>query len=82
MEKIRHQKIHWSQNHNQRQIHKSTLHLSTLPDPKAPFKKEHLRSERRAQLNLELPWNITEEKKKVTQPFQSIGMKVLTKLDH
>jgi hypothetical protein len=63
MEKIRHLKTHWSQNHNQSQIHKSTLHVSTLPDPKATFKKEHLRSERRAQLNLELPWNITEEKK-------------------
>jgi hypothetical protein len=70
MEKICHQKTHWSQNQNQSQIHKSTLHISTLPDPKATFKKEHLRSERRAQLNLEraqlnleLPWNITEEKK-------------------
>jgi len=48
---------------------------------KAPLKKEHLRSERCAQLKLELPWNITEEKK-VVHPFQTIGMKVLTKLDH
>jgi hypothetical protein len=36
---------------------------SPLPACKAPLKEEHLRSGRCAQLKLELPWNITEEKK-------------------
>ncbi len=77
MEKTRHQKNHWSQNHNQN----PQKYPSPLPAPKAPLKKEHLRSERCAQLKLELSWNITEEKQ-VVHPFQSIGLKVLTKLDH